>query len=1717
MKEALMNSNLQRIVLMVLFTTACIAQDGGLDITFNGSGIVTTAISANSDGANCSAVQSDGKIVIAGYASNGSDYDFAIARYNTNGTIDNTFSGTGKIILAVGSGYDEARGVAIQSDGKIIVAGYSSNGSNNDITVVRFNSNGTLDNSFDGDGIVTTDIGSNDNEVYAVTIQSDGKIVVVGYTYNGSNSDFAVLRYNSDGTLDDTFDGDGIVTTAIGSGSDEAKSIAIQSDGKIVVAGYSHNGADGDAAVVRYNVNGTLDNTFGASGIVVTDINAKYEEAYTIAIQTDGKIVVAGYTDTESNAYDAFLLRYTTSGVLDNTFDSDGKVITTLSSYDDPIRSIAIQSDGKIVAAGSTTVGSDGVIAVQRYNSNGTLDNTFGTNGIVTTLVNQDGNDANSVFIQSNGKIVIAGYTTNAGNTDVALVRYIGDAGPGDLDITLNGSGKVKTTIGSGSSGIRSLALQPDGKIVAAGHGSNGANSDFALARYSSAGALDNTFNTTGKVLTAVGASSDEANGVAVQADGKIVAVGYSWNGSNSDFAVIRYNSNGSLDNSFSGDGIVTTDINSQSNEAYGVAIQPDGKIVVVGYSSNGSNNDFAVVRYNTDGTLDNSFSGDGIVTTDVGANNDEAKSIVIQPNGKIVVGGLLHNGDDGDAAIARYNSDGTLDTSFDTDGKAVLDIAGDYEEVNGIALQSDGKILATGYTSNGSNYDIFVLRYTTAGALDNSFDTDGKVITSLSSYDDLGQSIAVQSDGKFIVIGYSSNGNDQEIVVLRYLNTGALDNAFGTNGVIITGYQSGQNEYAAALAIQPNSNIVVAGTGNDGSNDNFMLFRFVGDAGPLVTLSYSGSTFSESESNTGSIDNSAPVTFMLSGDTFTGSDNDNFASAGKVTVSNLPSGLTAVVTRTSSTTLSVTLTGNASSHVTANSLSNLTFTFQNSAFTGGNASAVVNYAKNDLQISFQDPFSAHTISFDGVDDYVNIPLATSPTVYTVEMWVKPASTSDAVIFERTNDGGPETAFSHELDIKDGKFQHYLFDGNSWSVLGVTTVVANTWYHVAITAANNGMMRLYVNGVEEGTAVSIGTLWTEGNRYVLNGYRTSPGLIQYTGLIDEVRIWNSQRSQAQISGSMNSQLVGNESGLLAYWNCDEGTGTTMYDQTSNSYTATMVNGVSWSLPSGNLAYSGTTFAEAGANNGTIDNSSPKTVTLYGPVTFSGSNSDDFVAGGKITVSGIPSGLTAVATRTSSTTLSLTLTGTAPNHSAVNSVSNLGFTFGSGAFVPSIDSTTVGGYNKSDLSVSFNDPSATLLGGNTLVLDGTGDYVLSSNTLGNFGSGDFTIELWVKTTVPGRNILGKRFSGSHGSFFVLAMDGSGKPGLELDEDDNGTNYSATSATTSVSDGNWHHIACTRNGTTITYYLDGVQDGQTTADVASISNSTEFSIGTRYADGYGYGGFFNGSIDDVRLWNVARSQAQIAANKDSYISSTTSGLIGNFRFDESSGSTTAEIVNRSANAGTLYGDAQFSNTPLPVELVSFTADTKQNGIELRWKTATEVNNHGFEIQRSEARGQMSENNSHSQSNEESRTWTKAGFVEGNGTSNIEQEYSFIDRSMSAGKYSYRLKQIDRDGKFEYSAAIEVMVGAAPMKFELSQNYPNPFNPSTNIEFTVPATGRAVLKVYNIMGQEVATLFDGIAEAGVFHQYVFDASRFSSGVYFARLTSNNKFQIQRMMLLR
>jgi uncharacterized delta-60 repeat protein len=389
---------------------------------------------------------------------------------------------------------------------------------------------GALDAGFGTNGVVSTPIGCSAG-TKAVAVQPDGKIVAVGYNYCGGDeptSTMAMVRHNSDGSLDSSFDVDGIVMTPLGLyAGDEANAVAVQSDGKIVVAGTT----DGDFVVIRYNMYGIWDNSFNGNGAVKTDFG-DFDVISAMVLQPDGKILVAG-----NSGIQIALARYNSNGSLDTTFDTDGKLtMSIIAGKYSEAKALILQPDGKILIAGSTymmvpnplnssvTISVSAFAAV-RYNSNGSLDTSFDTDGKVTTIFDSKNGNAMAMALQSNGKIVLVGSSiinSSQGFTSCAMVRYNSD---GSLDSDFDTDGKMTPVINTTASflanqQVNAVAIQSNEKIVVAGLSNDNTGPHIIMARFNSNGSFDTSFNTTGKLVqTALGTS----NAIGFQPDGKIV------------------------------------------------------------------------------------------------------------------------------------------------------------------------------------------------------------------------------------------------------------------------------------------------------------------------------------------------------------------------------------------------------------------------------------------------------------------------------------------------------------------------------------------------------------------------------------------------------------------------------------------------------------------------------------------------------------------------------------------------------------------------------------------------------------------------------------------------------------------------------------------------------------------------------------------------------------------------------------------------------------------------------------------------------------------------------------------------------------------------------------------------------------------------------------------------------------------------------------------
>ncbi len=841
--------------------------DSSLDTSFGGGdGIVTTAVGAGFDQAHAITLQPDGKILVTGSSHNGSNTDVALLRYNADGTLDTSFGGGDGIVTTnFGFGTDAGKSVAVQADGKILVTGNAWDGSRQEIALLRYNTDGTLDTSFSGDGKLTISFGVNNDFGARVTVQPDGQILVTGQTFNGTDNDLVLLRYNTDGTLDTSFSGDGIVITDVASGGDAGYQAVLQPDGKILIGGQTGPGGAGvDILLVRYNSDGSLDTTFGGGdGIAVLDIAADYDAGRSIALQPDGKILLAGMSDNGTD-YDFALARFNSDGTMDTGFGGgDGVVTTPVGSGDDIGYEVVLQPDGQILVAGSSANG-DADFAVVRYNPDGTLDTGFDTNilngnptftvggpavvldtdvqvsdaelsasgdynGSSLTLSRNGGANAEDVFsatgnlaaLTESGSLVLSGVTIGTVTTNSAGILVLtfnanatqarvnetlqsiayensngtppasvlvdwdfndGNSGAQGAGGSLSGTGSTTVTIAGGANSA------PTTDNVSTSGNEDATSIAITLTASDVDGTVDNywlsTLPANGTLYIDAGLTTAAATATDYAATAEALTLYFvpdtNWNGVTT-FDFSARDNNGVLDASpatatltvnpvndaptfFIGDGIVTTDFGSGEDIGNSVAVQADGKILVAGRSYNGTNFDFALTRYNADGTLDTSFNGDGRLTTDFGPGDDHSVSVSVQADGKILAAGYSFNGSNYDFALVRYNTDGTLDTGFSGDGKLTTAIGATGDIGYSHTVQADGKILVSGYSVAGLDKDFALVRYNTDGTLDTGFSGDGKLTTDFGSNEDIGYSVTLQADGKILVAGASQNGAFQRL-----------------------------------------------------------------------------------------------------------------------------------------------------------------------------------------------------------------------------------------------------------------------------------------------------------------------------------------------------------------------------------------------------------------------------------------------------------------------------------------------------------------------------------------------------------------------------------------------------------------------------------------------------------------------------------------------------------------------------------------------------------------------------------------------------------------------------------------------------------------------------------------------------------------------------------------------------------------------------------------
>ncbi len=646
----------------------------------------------------------------------------------------------------------------------------------------------------------------------AVAVQPDGKILLAGSATDGFGRflpDLLLVRLNADGSRDSSFGTNGQVLFDFGGdfvSHEEAFAVAVQADGMIVVAGRSAltntatETVDFDFAVARFTDGGSIDPTFGTAGFVRTDFGTTGDAARGVVVAADGTIYVVG----ESGG-DAALASYTSAGVLNPAFDTDGKLKVDLGGADS-LRALVLQADGKLVAAGTT--GAD--FAVARFTAAGALDPAFGTGGIALADFGRSGDAARAVALDSTGRIVAGGTAALEGSkNDFALARF---TAAGVLDTAFSSDGKSTIDAAAlGSSGgperIEGLAIQADGRILAGGSAPDqNTRSQWAAARVNDDGSVDAAFGTNGVARLTLSTSTFGTVGGVALAGGQLVLAGTRGSDAPLDsrsLSAMKLTATGTLDAGFDGDGLALFEVKgSADNHITASRYLDDGSLLVANEVRVTPRNSFAgsqiaLTHYLADGTLDPAFGQNGTFSFDFGLFASQANSVLVQPDGKIVVAGFRATRMEGrsalgeEAVMARLNPNGTLDASFGSGGlvtdSGVIDGESRPTSFKEVVRQADGSFAVLSYLRLADGKGLPTVRhYSANGVLHTAYAGDGGAEFKPTPFGfDLVSTLRPLADGKLLVAGYT---DQLQVSLTRLQSDGTPDLSFGVNGTALAG-----------------------------------------------------------------------------------------------------------------------------------------------------------------------------------------------------------------------------------------------------------------------------------------------------------------------------------------------------------------------------------------------------------------------------------------------------------------------------------------------------------------------------------------------------------------------------------------------------------------------------------------------------------------------------------------------------------------------------------------------------------------------------------------------------------------------------------------------------------------------------------------------------------------------------------------------------------------
>lgn len=789
-------------------------------------GIVLTGSGTAGELGASMAVQPDGKVLVCGtFGSNG----VALLRCLPNGNPDPFFGINGKVVFIPAQGADASvECIGLQSNGKIVVAGRITNaGTGVDFFMARFSTSGAIDYSFGVAGVATTNFGgTRDDRAWAMVIQPDDKILLAGRTFAAGDNKLAVVRYKPNGVLDQNF---GIGGKVLINSADHAavlNAIALQTNGYVLAAGAQDN----DFLLLRFDENGVPDNFFGNSGIVQTNVYAPYfESCRALAVLGNGKILAAGYSGDPVFRFS--LVRYLANGAVDTTFGDKGKALLGIQGQSTTDLALTIQPlDGKIILGGSV-IGVDEPyqVILARLLPSGQTDNSFNGNGLLTLAAGDALTGGPVVAVLPDGKVLYSGTVLSGADYDFVLMQctenglydtgfsasglrtydfgWGRDADPKLLPVSdnkllvaatgdqgyaqistltrLNAGGFSDSTFADDgklllNEGLQAVAVQPGEEIIVLRDNTSSNVSQATLERFFSDGDPDFAFGNNGMLEQPLGPNARLCKAVATQLDSKILVGGYlSRPQTQEDFSIARFLSTGASDAGFGQNGQLFFDFKKGNDRLICLYEQPDGRIMAAGtaWTGAGTQEDFALVRFKTNGAPDSTFGQNGAVMTDFSGKSDRLVTVVPFPDGRLLaVGNTFSTAGFNTPALSLYFANGVPDNSFGNNGKTLLTMGGNPNvTLNAALLLPDGKILTAGEYVGVQDRYYFLLRFTAKGAVDTTFADDGWFRTLPGAPFSFVNSLALTADDKILWGGSVFAGVNQEIVVARY-RTGSAE-----------------------------------------------------------------------------------------------------------------------------------------------------------------------------------------------------------------------------------------------------------------------------------------------------------------------------------------------------------------------------------------------------------------------------------------------------------------------------------------------------------------------------------------------------------------------------------------------------------------------------------------------------------------------------------------------------------------------------------------------------------------------------------------------------------------------------------------------------------------------------------------------------------------------------------------------------------------------------